>query len=59
VLVLGGVAFAFVARKPDTAGRAARRQQLLDALVAMDKAGSKNEKRREELLVELESLWDD
>jgi hypothetical protein len=59
VLVLGGVAFAFVARKPDTAGRAARRQQLLDALVAMDKAGSKNEKRREELLSELESLWDD
>lgn len=59
VLILGGVAFAFVARKPDTAGRAARRQQLLDALVAMDKAGSKNEKRREELLGELESLWDD
>lgn len=59
VLILGGVAFAFVARKPDLAGRAARRQQLLDALVAMDKAGSKNEKRREELLTELEALWDD
>lgn len=59
VLILGGVAFAFAVRRPNVAGRNARRQQLLDALVAMDKAGSKNEKRREELLAELEALWDD
>lgn len=59
VLILGGVAFAFLKSRPDNVHRAARRQQLLDALVAMDRAGGKNEKRRAELVAELESLWDD
>ena len=60
VLILGGVTFAVLRAGPGKQGSVAiRRQQLLDALVAMEKAGSKNEKRREELIKELESLWDE
>jgi len=59
LLVIGGVVFALVRTKPDGAGREARRQQLLDALVTMEKAGGKNQARKEELIKELESLWDE
>lgn len=60
-LMLGGLAFAL--RRPRaevaaTAAREARRQKLLDELVELEKSG-KNEKRREQLMAELESLWDD
>jgi hypothetical protein len=59
-LIICGVVFAFVkGSKPHNAGREARRQQLLDALVAMEKAGSKNQARKEELIKELEALWDE
>jgi hypothetical protein len=59
LLVIGGVVFALVRKRSDTAGREGRRQQLLDALVTMEKAGSKNQVRKEELIAELESLWDE
>ncbi|HTL38469.1 MAG TPA: hypothetical protein VL326_35305 [Kofleriaceae bacterium] len=59
LLVLGGVVFALVRTRSNTAGRDARRQQLLDALVTMDKAGGKNQARRDELVAELETLWDE
>ncbi|HUS29558.1 MAG TPA: hypothetical protein VMZ53_13690 [Kofleriaceae bacterium] len=59
LLIIGGVVFAMVRSKSDLAGRGARRQQLLDALVAMEKAGSTNQARKDELIKELEELWDD
>jgi hypothetical protein len=59
LVIIGGIVFAFIRSKSDSAGREARRQQLLDALVSMDKAGSKNPARRDELIKELEALWDE
>jgi hypothetical protein len=60
LLIIGGVVFAFVRPKVATAGREARRQQLLDALVAIEKAGGhKGNARKEELIKELEGLWDE
>jgi hypothetical protein len=41
-----------------TAAREARRQQLLDELVELEKTG-KNERRREQIMAELEKLWGD
>jgi hypothetical protein len=61
LMIGGGVYFALTRNKPDsksTAGRDARRQQLLDELVELEKSG-KNEKRREQIMTELEGLWDD
>lgn len=60
-VMLAGVVFALV-RTPArgassaVAAREARRQRLLDELVALEQAGS-NPKRREQLLGELEELW--
>jgi hypothetical protein len=59
VLIIGGVVFAFVRTRSDGAIREGRRQQLLDAIVAMDKAGGKNHAARAELVKELEQLWDE
>jgi hypothetical protein len=55
---------ALTRNKPDTetnAGRSVRRQQLLDELVEIEKAGKTetSEKRREQIMAELETLWDD
>jgi hypothetical protein len=68
LLIIGGVVFALTRKKTDTkttAGRDARRQQLLDELVELEKA-AKNDKspadsarRREQIMTELEGLWDD
>jgi hypothetical protein len=60
LLIIGGVVFAFVRPKASAGGREGRRQQLLDALVAMEKAGAgKSNARKEQLMKELESLWDE
>ncbi|HEY5924479.1 MAG TPA: hypothetical protein VIV11_22530 [Kofleriaceae bacterium] len=63
-LMIAGVVFALNRSKADaaaTAERDARRQKLLDELVELEKHDktSKTEKRREQLMAELEKLWDD
>jgi hypothetical protein len=61
LLMLGGVFYALTRTRPDaesSALREVRRQKLLDELVELEKAG-KNEKRREQIMAELEQLWDD
>lgn len=59
-VMLGGVWLAFTGKKPDAAeeaeDHAARRQALLDELVALERSGG-SIKRREQLLAELESIW--
>ena len=60
LLMLGGIAFALDRSKTEAdkqASRDARRQKLLDELVELEKSG-KNEKRREQIMAELEKLWD-
>nr|MBA3540808.1 hypothetical protein [Deltaproteobacteria bacterium] len=60
--MLAGVAFAMGRRKAATGAteaREVRRNQLLDELVELDRAGSKDKRRRETLIVELEALWGD
>jgi len=59
LLIIGGVAFALDRSKVDhasTAQREERRQKLLEELVDLEKSG-KNEKRREQIMAELEKLW--
>ncbi|HEY5949518.1 MAG TPA: hypothetical protein VIV40_28685 [Kofleriaceae bacterium] len=61
LMMIAGVTFALTRTKPDaetSAAREGRRQKLLDELVELEKAG-KNEKRREQIMAELEALWDD
>jgi hypothetical protein len=59
-VILGGIAVALRARRhpPEATGAAddARRQQLLDELVELERTGT-NPKRRDQLLGELEQLW--
>ena len=60
-MIIGGVAFA-IARKPTAVAPAdlARREQLLDELVALEKRGiesTKDRDRREKLIEELERTW--
>ncbi len=60
-MMVGGLALALRRSRPDaaaTAAREARRQKLLDELVELEKSG-KNQKRREQIMAELESLWGD
>ncbi|HUJ58539.1 MAG TPA: hypothetical protein VLX92_08605 [Kofleriaceae bacterium] len=57
-LMASALVFALVRRRSGSPARAARRQALLDQLVALDQSG-RNDKRREALLAELEKLWDD
>jgi hypothetical protein len=66
LMIIGGVWFALTRNRPageTTAARDGRRQKLLDELVEIEKAGlagtGKNDKRREQIMSELESLWDD
>jgi len=56
LVILAGLYFAF-GRRPKVAAQD-RRQQLLDELVELEKSG-KREKRREQIMSELEQLWDD
>lgn len=61
-LVLGGLAAALWRPRVAVAdAREARRQQLLDELVELEKSGKGGEaaRRREQLMAELESLWGD
>ena len=61
LLIIGGIVFALDRSKVDhasTAQREERRQKLLEELVELEKSG-KNEKRREQIMAELEKLWDD
>lgn len=56
--MLGGLYLALFRRSDaKDAARAARKQELLDELVALDRVG-KSGKRREAVLAELENLWD-
>jgi hypothetical protein len=56
--MLGGLGFALLRSKgPTDAERQAKRQKLLDELVELERAGKQN-KRREQILTELEQLWD-
>jgi hypothetical protein len=60
-VMLTGLTIALRRSRPDSAAaaaREARRQKLFDELVELEKSG-KNEKRREQIVAELESLWDD
>jgi hypothetical protein len=62
LVMLGGVLFAIYRARsvpPALAARHARRQQLLDELVELEKTGSQDPKREEQILAELETLWDD
>jgi hypothetical protein len=61
IVMIGGVYMALTRNRPDTAAdkaREAKRQKLLDELVELEKSG-KNEKRREQIMNELEKLWGD
>jgi len=61
IVMLGGIVLAIYrarADSPANAAREARRQQLLDELVELEKSG-KHDKRKEQILAELEGLWTD
>jgi len=58
-VMLAGIAYALLRKQPAAAvavKSSARRQQLLDELVALERSGG-NPKRREQLLDQLEELW--
>jgi hypothetical protein len=58
LVIVGGIAFALARKRgPTDDEREARRQKLLDELVELQRSG-KNPKRREQIMAELESLWD-
>lgn len=58
LVVIGGIVFALMRPKGGSDDeRAARRQKLLDELVELERTG-KNAKRREQIMAELETLWD-
>jgi hypothetical protein len=57
LVMVGGLGFALFRRQRD-ADRSLRRQQLLDELVELERT-SKDKKRREAILAELEGLWGD
>lgn len=65
IVVIGGISVAIFKKRPDeveSAERTARRQKLLDELVELEKSGKtegKAAKRREQIMTELEALWDD
>lgn len=57
-LVLGGIGFALMRRpEPVRPDNEARRQKLLDELVALDRDGKQDTRRRAQILDELERLW--
>jgi hypothetical protein len=65
LLLVGGVGIAIAHTRPGrvasdaAAARKARRQMLLDELVAIEQAGVQGqEARREAILAELEKLWE-
>lgn len=61
LVMVGGLVIALRRKNPNgasTVERDARRQKLLDELVELEKAG-KQGKRRDQVMRELEQLWDD
>lgn len=60
MILLGGIGAAVFRDRDKEEARAARRQQLLDELVELERSGAtgKAAKRREQILAELETLWD-
>jgi hypothetical protein len=61
LVMLAGLGFTLLRKQEaEVDERAVRRQKLLDELVALEQGGksAKNQKRREQLVTELESLWD-
>jgi len=59
LVMLGGLTFALVrTRTAEDAGRRQKRQQLLDELVELEKNRG-NSQRRDQVMAELERLWDD
>lgn len=61
IVMIAGIGIALSRKSEETHesdARKAKRQKLLDELVELEKAG-KNEKRREQIMTELEQLWDD
>jgi hypothetical protein len=56
VMMVGGVVFALVTRRPAAEEHAARRARLLDELVQLERSGG-DPKRKEQLMAELEKLW--
>ena len=58
--MLAGLALALVrTRRLTTSDRAARRSQLFDELVELERSGEQHAARRAQITEELESLWDD
>jgi hypothetical protein len=58
VLVLGGIGFAlFVPKAPPKPDSEARREKLLEELVALDRDGKQDTRRRAQIVDELERLW--
>lgn len=59
LLMVGGVAAAILSKRSAEGDRHVRRQKLLDELVELERSQAKGTaKRREQILAELESLWD-
>jgi hypothetical protein len=60
LMLLGGIGAALFRDTDKDQVRAARRQKLLDELVELERSGAtgKAAKRREQIMAELESLWD-
>ena len=58
LMVLGGIGFAVMRTAPAaTPDHEARRSQLLDELVELDRDGKQDTRRRAQILDELERLW--
>jgi hypothetical protein len=59
LLILGGVTAALLSKRSADVDKHARRQKLLDELVELERSqGKGSAKRREQIMAELESLWD-
>jgi hypothetical protein len=59
LLILGGVTAAVLSKRSAEADKHGRRQKLLDELVELERSQAKGSaKRREQIMAELESLWD-
>jgi hypothetical protein len=58
LVMLGGLTFALMRSRTQDTARRQKRQQLLDELVELEKSRS-NSQRRDQVMAELERLWDD
>ena len=58
MVIIGGLVFAFTRDRSGATARRAKRQQLLDELVELEKSRG-NSQRREQVIAELEQLWDE